>query len=236
MKLESLPAWIADPPGSREDDDDDTSQVARLRGGLLKGQFGASAHTHQGASTMTAALRLAFIIPVLLPALLLGASTADARRNKDKGEIAELVQQVKKDWQAKDKTFNKTLKKAYAYAIFPEVGKGGFIIGASHGAGEVYKKGKLIGHVKMTQTTVGAQVGGQTYAEVILFKNKAALDRFKANRFEGTAAATAIGGKKGAAAASKYKDGVAIMVLPKKGVMAEAAGGGQKFAFEPVGK
>jgi lipid-binding SYLF domain-containing protein len=182
---------------------------------------------------MVTALRLALIVPVLL----LGMSTdASARRNKDKGEIAEMVVQVRKDWQAKDKTFNKTLKKAYAYAIFPSVGKGGFIVGASHGAGEVYKKSKLIGHVKMTQTTVGAQVGGQTYAEVILFKNKKALDRFKANRFEGTAAATAIGGKKGAAAASKYKDGVAIMVLPIKGAMAEAAGGGQKFAFEPVGQ
>jgi len=181
---------------------------------------------------MFTALRLALIVPVLL----LGVSTASARKNKDKGEIAELVEQVKKDWQAKDNTFNKTLKKAYAYAIFPEVGKGGFIVGASHGAGEVYKKKKLIGHAKMTQTTVGAQVGGQTYAEVILFKDKKALDRFKANRFEGTAAATAIGGKKGAAAASKYKDGVAIMVLPKKGAMAEAAGGGQKFHFEPVGK
>jgi lipid-binding SYLF domain-containing protein len=176
------------------------------------------------------ALRLALIVPVLL----LGVSTASARKDKD--DIHELVQTIKKDWQAKDKTFNSTLKKAYAYAIFPEVGKGGFIVGASHGAGEVYKKGKLIGHVKMTQTTVGAQIGGQTYAEVILFKNKKALDRFKANRFEGTAAATAIGGKKGAAAASKYKDGVAIMVLPIKGAMAEAAGGGQKFKFEPVGQ
>ena len=181
---------------------------------------------------MTTALRLALIVPILL----LSVSTASARKNKDKGEIAEMVVQVKKDWQAKDKTFNKTLKKAYAYAIFPSVGKGGFIVGASHGAGEVYKKGKLIGHAKMTQTTVGAQVGGQTYAEVILFKNKKALDRFKANRFEGGAAATAIGGKKGAAAASKYKDGVAIMVLPIKGAMAEASGGGQKFAFEPLGK
>lgn len=181
---------------------------------------------------MITALRLALIVPVLL----LGVSTASARKNKDKDEIAAGVQQVKKDWQAKDNTFNKTLKRAYAYAIFPEVGKGGFIVGASHGAAEVYENGKLIGHAKMTQTTVGAQVGGQTFAEVILFENKAALDRFKANRFEGTAAATAIGGKKGAAKASKYKEGVAIMILPKKGAMAEAAGGGQKFAFEPIGE
>lgn len=179
---------------------------------------------------MMKVLRLGLILPILL----LGVSVASA--GKDKDELRQQVQQIKKDWQAKDGTFNATLKKAYAYAIFPKVGKGGFIVGASHGAGEVYQKGKLIGHAKMTQTTVGAQVGGQTYAEVILFKGKKALDRFKTSRFEGSAAATAIGGKKGAAAASKYKDGVAVMVLPIKGAMAEAAGGGQKFKFEPIGK
>jgi len=179
-------------------------------------------------------LRLTVLVPVLI---LLAAPPASARRQKKSdSEISEGVQDIKKQWQEKDNSFNSTLKKAHGYAIFPEVGKGGFIVGASHGEGEVYKKGKLIGHAKMTQTTVGAQVGGQTYAEVILFENKAALDRFKVGRFEGSAAATAIGGKKGAAAACKYKDGVAIMVLPLKGAMAEAAGGGQKFAFEPIGK
>lgn len=175
--------------------------------------------------------RLGLIVPVLL----LGLSVASAK-DMDKGELHGKVESIKKDWQAKDHTFQSTLENAYAYAIFPQVGKGGLIVGASHGQGEVYRKRKLIGYSKMTQTTVGAQVGGQTYAEVILFKNKKALDRFKQSRFEGSAAATAIGGRKGAAAASKYKDGVAIMVLPIKGAMAEAAGGGQKFAFEPVGK
>jgi lipid-binding SYLF domain-containing protein len=177
-------------------------------------------------------LRLTILVPALVLAF---APPASARRQKKSdSQISQEVQEVKKLWQSKDDSFESTLNKAYGYVIFPEVGKGGFIVGASHGEGEVYKKGKLIGHAKMTQTTVGAQVGGQTYAEVILFENKAALDRFKAGRFEGSAAATAIGGKKGAAAASKYKDGTAIMVLPLKGAMAEAAGGGQKFAFEPL--
>jgi lipid-binding SYLF domain-containing protein len=181
---------------------------------------------------MVHALRLTILIPALL---LCAAPHASAKRQKKSdSEISQEVKEIKKQWQEKDSTFNATLKKAYGYVIFPEVGKGGFIVGASHGEGEVYKKGKLIGHAKMTQTTVGAQVGGQTYAEVILFENKKALDRFKAGRFEGSAAATAIGGKKGAASASKYKDGTAIMVLPLKGGMAEAAGGGQKFAFEPL--
>ena len=178
--------------------------------------------------------RLSIFIPVLL---LFAAAPASAKRQKKSdSQIAQEVKEVKKTWQSKDSTFDSTLSDAYGYAIFPEVGKGGFIVGASHGEGAVYKKGKLIGHAKMTQTTVGAQVGGQTYAQVILFKDKKALDRFKSGRFEGTAAATAIGGTKGAAAACKYKDGVAIMVLPLKGAMAEAAGGGQKFAFEPIGE
>jgi lipid-binding SYLF domain-containing protein len=162
------------------------------------------------------------------------AAPPAAAKRKSEEDVSQEVKEVKKLWQQKDNSFNSTLKKAHAYAIFPEVGKGGFIVGASHGVGEVYRKGKLIGRAKMTQTTVGAQVGGQTYAEVILFENEAALDRFKRGGFEGSAAATAIGGKKGAAAASKYKDGVAIMVLPLKGAMAEAAGGGQKFDFEPL--
>lgn len=171
---------------------------------------------------------------LMLSVLMLSiSSVATAKKSKD--ELHQQVVQIKKKWQSKDKSFNATLKKAYAYAIFPEVGKGGFVVGASHGEGEVYEKGKLIGHAKMTQTTIGAQVGGQTYAEVVLFENKKALERFKTSRFEGSAAATAIGGKKGAAAASKYKDGVAIWVLPLKGAMAEAAGGGQKFKFEPIG-
>ena len=178
-------------------------------------------------------LRLSLIAAALLICI---APASAKRQKKSDSEIQQQVEAIKKQWQEQDDSFNGALDKAYGYAIFPEVGKGGFIVGASHGEGAVYKKGKLIGHAKMTQTTVGAQVGGQTYAEVILFENKAALDRFKAGRFEGSAAATAIGGKKGAAVASKYKDGVAIMVLPLKGAMAEAAGGGQKFAFEPIGK
>lgn len=175
---------------------------------------------------------------IITATLLLGlsAAAADEGGAKDKDELHQQVQDIKKKWQAQDDTFDAALEKAYGYAIFPEVGKGGFIVGAAHGKGEVYAQGKLIGHAKLTQTTVGAQVGGQTYAEVVLFKNKKALERFKTSRFEGAAAATAIGGKKGAAAAAKYKDGVAIMVLPLKGAMAEAAGGGQKFKFEPLGE
>ncbi|MGB8331401.1 MAG: hypothetical protein WCE62_14845 [Polyangiales bacterium] len=194
---------------------------------------------------MTQMMRL--VLTLVLPLVLFGTNLASAdeaekaekaenAEKADEADIHQQVQEIKELWQSQDDSFDAALSKAYAYAIFPAVGKGGLIVGASHGDAEVYEKGKLIGHAKMTQTTIGAQVGGQTFAQVILFKNKKALDRFKTSRFEGSTAATAIGGKKGAAAASKYKDGVAIMILPLKGAMAEAAVGGQKFKFEPLSK
>ena len=62
--------------------------------------------------------RLVLIVPVLL----LGLNVASAK-DIDKDELHGKVESIKKDWQAKDDTFESTLKKAYAYAIFPEVGK-----------------------------------------------------------------------------------------------------------------
>ena len=87
---------------------------------------------------MVHALRLTILIPALL---LCAAPHASAKRQKKSdSEISQEVKEIKKQWQEKDSTFNATLKKAYGYVIFPEVGKGGFIVGASHGEGEVYKK------------------------------------------------------------------------------------------------
>ena len=62
--------------------------------------------------------------------------------------------------------------KARGYAVIPTVGKGGIGIGAARGRGLVYEGGKLIGEVKLTQVTVGAQLGGQTYSEVVFLENK----------------------------------------------------------------
>ena len=35
-------------------------------------------------------------------------------------------------------------KNAYEYAVFPTIGKAGFVIGGSYGTGQVYKGGKQI--------------------------------------------------------------------------------------------
>jgi len=133
-----------------------------------------------------------------------------------------------------DSSLQKFFADSAGYAVFPNVGKGGFVVGGAHGKGLVYEKGKAIGHASLTQASIGAQVGGQTFAEVIFFETPTALEDFKSGKFEMSAEVSAVAAKEGVAAAAKYKDGIAVFALPKKGLMAQASVGGQKFKFEPI--
>jgi lipid-binding SYLF domain-containing protein len=132
-----------------------------------------------------------------------------------------------------DSSMTNTLNSAYGYAVFPNVGKGGAVVGGAYGRGQVFEQGKLIGYCDLSQG-FGLQLGGQVYREVILFENKAALDRFTGGEFALAAQATAVAAASGAGANAKYKDGVAVFTLGEKGLMYEASVGGQKFDYEPL--
>jgi lipid-binding SYLF domain-containing protein len=133
-----------------------------------------------------------------------------------------------------DSTLATFFANSSGYAIFPDVGKGGFIVGGARGKGIVYEKGKPIGRATMTQASIGAQAGGQTFAEVIFFETPAALSDFKNGKFEMSAEVSAVAAAEGASQAAKYKRGVAVFTLPIKGLMVSASVGGQKFNFEPA--
>jgi lipid-binding SYLF domain-containing protein len=148
-------------------------------------------------------------------------------------------------------------KNAYGYAIFPTIGKGGIGIGGAHGSGQVYVGDKVTGKTSMTQLTIGLQLGGQAYSQIIFFEDKRAYQEFTSGNFEfgaqasavaitagaqaqagttGAAASASPGGSAGAQAATKYQKGMAVFTRAKGGLMYEAAIGGQKFSFEPIGK
>jgi lipid-binding SYLF domain-containing protein len=112
------------------------------------------------------------------------------------------------------------------------VGKGGIGVGGAAGNGVAYEQGAKIGSAKMTQVSVGLQLGGQSYREVIFFEAKKDLDRFKDNHFEFSAQVSAVAASSGASANAKYKGGVMVFTMQKGGLMYEAAVGGQKFKFE----
>jgi lipid-binding SYLF domain-containing protein len=123
--------------------------------------------------------------------------------------------------------------KAHGYAVFPTVGKAGMGIGGAYGKGTVFEGGEAIGSASMKQLTIGLQLGGQTYSEIIFFEDEKALDDFKQGNFELGAQASAVAVTKGASADADFDNGVAVFTLAKGGLMAEASVGGQKFSFEP---
>ena len=123
-------------------------------------------------------------------------------------------------------------KKARGYAVFPNVGKGGIGIGGARGSGEVFEKGNVIGKTTLTQISIGFQLGGQAFSQIIFFKDKKSLDRFTEGNFEFGASASAALISEGANASADYSDGVAVLTYSKGGLMYEASIGGQKFSYE----
>ncbi|MGH8278457.1 MAG: YSC84-related protein [Gammaproteobacteria bacterium] len=124
--------------------------------------------------------------------------------------------------------------RAYGYAIYPSVGKGGFWIGGAYGDGAVYRQGRIAGVTKIIQVTIGPQIGGQAYSEIIFFRDADALATFEAGNFNFSAQASAVAATAGAAANAAWNNGVAVFTLAKGGLMAEATIGGQKFTFTPI--
>lgn len=148
-------------------------------------------------------------------------------------ELEKKAQETIEAFKKADPAINTFFEKAYGYAVFPRVGKGAVGIGGARGNGVLYEQGVPIGTTTLTQFTIGFQLGGQAYSEIIFFKDKATLDDFKKGNFELGAQASAVAADSGAAANADYSRGVAIFTLVRGGLMFEASVGGQKFAFEP---
>lgn len=140
-------------------------------------------------------------------------------------------------------------KNAYGYAIFPTIGKGAVGVGGAYGEGRAYKGGAYVGDVSMVQLSIGWQLGGQTYSELIFFEDKVAFDKFTQGNFafdaQASAVAIAVGagaqaGTQGASAnavdnqsKAAYVNGATVFSMQKGGLMYEAALGGQKFTYHP---
>lgn len=132
-----------------------------------------------------------------------------------------------------DRNVQAMMDKSYGYTIFPSVGKGGLIVGAAHGEGEVYEQGRFIGYSTLSQAEIGALAGGQEFSELILFETQDALNKFKSGSYSFTANASAVALKAGASATGNFQNGVAVYTLAKGGVMVEASLSGQKFTYTP---
>jgi len=146
-------------------------------------------------------------------------------------------------------------KSSYGYAVFPLVGKGGFVVGGSFGKGLVFRGDKVTGETALIKASIGAQLGGQAFSEIIFFQDERAYKDFTSGDFEFDATASAVAivagaqakaGTEGATASTStstadaqqfsagYRKGMAVFMHIKGGLMYEASIGGQTFTFKPV--
>ena len=134
-----------------------------------------------------------------------------------------------------DPSIKKFFEHSFGYAVFPSVAKGGLVVGGAGGTGIVFEKGVAVGKTTLSQISIGAQVGGQAYYEIIFFETASALAAFKKGEWTMAAQVSAVALSSGASANADYKGGVAVFTLSKGGAMAEASVGGQKFSYEAMG-
>lgn len=177
---------------------------------------------------------LGLSIAALLLVLSAGCATAPkstAKADELNTKCDDAIAAIKRnDPTLEDKFF----KGSYGYAVFPTVAKGGLGVGGAGGKGQVYQGGKLIGYTTLSQGSIGLQIGGQSYTEIIFFEHAEALNNFKKGQFALAAQATAVAVSAGAGATADYDHGVAVFTTGQKGLMAEASVGGQQFDFEKL--
>jgi lipid-binding SYLF domain-containing protein len=149
----------------------------------------------------------------------------------------------------------KFFKNSYGYAVFPTIGKAAFIVGGSYGKGQVYCGGKVMGKNTVVEGSIGYQIGGEAFSEIVFFQDKRAYEEFTCGNFEFDATAQAVaitvgaqaqagtsvvsagasvGPKTGVHAETDYVKGMATFVHATAGLMVELSVGGQKFTFEPL--
>jgi lipid-binding SYLF domain-containing protein len=185
-------------------------------------------------------LAICFLTVASYSATFAGWDPAKAEQERKAAE--ETIAKFKE----KDPSMERFFDNAWGYAVYPTVGTGALIVGGAHGTGLVYKnitisalmhpyqaKGKIVGRSTLSQGTVGLQAGGQSYSEIIFFKDKAAFDTLKDGKLKLARQASAIAVTAGASADAAYDGGVAVFTMGKGGLMLQAAIGGQEITFEP---
>ena len=145
---------------------------------------------------------------------------------------------------------------SYAYAVFPTIAKGGFVVGGAGGKGRVYVSGVHFGNSEFGQVTLGLQAGGQAYSMIVFLEDERAFREFTSGSFKFGAAASVVAitagasaetsttgtsagasaGKNDAKTVGGYQKGMVTFTVAKGGLMYEASLAGGGFTYEPLSK
>ncbi|HWM87667.1 MAG TPA: lipid-binding SYLF domain-containing protein [Kofleriaceae bacterium] len=165
---------------------------------------------------------------------LTGCATAPETRAEQRS-LEERASATLDTMKARDARLDEILDGAAGYVVFPEIGKGGALVGGAYGRGVVFEGGKPVGYAELSQASIGAQLGGQTFAELIVFQDAKALTRLKTDNFDIGGNISAVALTSGGGAAAQFEGGVAVFVMPRGGLMVDLSVNGQKIDYQPQG-
>ena len=144
---------------------------------------------------------------------------------------------------------------SYGYAVWRRIARAGLGLGGATGRGQVYVDGEVVGFSRLVDVSIGIQLGGQVYRQIVFFEDASAYDDFTAGKFEFdaqasavaiTASAQAASGTQGSQAsvgaassaelvgAKAYYKGMRVFTMTVGGLMYQATIAGQRYNFRPL--
>jgi lipid-binding SYLF domain-containing protein len=149
---------------------------------------------------------------------------------------------------SRDPGLTNLLDSAYAYAVFPEIGNRK-VVGedstggeqgsvAAYGRGVLFEQGRrMSGYVELNQRSMGAELGGETPSELVVFHDRSAVDQLKAGMFELGVNDGGFPVEPGAAdsVATNFTSRVAVFTMSQRSRTAQLSISGQKLSYQPRG-
>ena len=135
---------------------------------------------------------------------------------------------------ASDERLEPFFSQAEIVAVYPNGFRGGFGFGGAIGHGLVFQRGQVIGRSSMYQISVGANVGGQFYRQVLFFRSQAAFERVMADVMEFAGQANLAVAQLGGAATPSFNTEVAMFTQLRGGLLLEGSVGAHRYTFRPL--
>jgi len=164
-------------------------------------------------------------------AIFAGCATAPSTR-AERQSLRQSAEATLGEMIARDPAIRDVTQGAVAYAVFPAIGKGGVLIGGAYGKGILYEAGVATGYVSLEQASLGAQLGGQSFSEVLVLRTADDVDALKAGRYTvgGNAGVVVLGAE--AEAHTTFAPNASVFVLSRGGLMVDASINGQQLKYQ----
>ncbi len=169
-------------------------------------------------------MRQFFMGIVILGVSVLGLDRLDSAHGASKGEIDREVQTALQTLYDTEPGAKELQGKAKGILVFPNIVKGGFIIGGQYGEGALLKSGRTVGYYNSVAASYGLQAGVQSFGYALFFMSDEDLGYLEeSNGWElgsGPSVVIADSGMAKSLSTTTLQEGVFAFFFSQRGLMA----------------